>query len=112
MDTSPVQYSDTFDLKVAHFTSRAQPGQRIHFDIYDFTMTDSYLRGVQTNIEENCPVVAVFKDNEESVMKSLCDGRTRQRHVYTSSGHTIDVELVLRQSIATSTLFLIKYEGK
>ena len=75
-------------------------------------MTDSYLRGVQTNIEENCPVVAVFKDKEESVMKSLCDGRTRERHVYTSSGHTIDVELVLRESIATSTLFLIKYEGK
>ena len=94
------------------FRIRAQPGQRIRFDIYDFTMTDNYLRGVQTNIEENCPVVTLFTENGESTMKSLCDGRTRERHVYTSSGHTVDVELILRQSIDTSTLFLIKYKGK
>ena len=94
------------------FRITAQPGQRIRFDIYDFTLTDSYLRGVQTNVEENCPVVALFTENGESVMKSLCDERTRERHIYTSSAHTVDVDFVLRQSLATSSLFLVKCEGK
>ncbi len=81
--------------------------------MYDFGLMDSYLRGVQANVEQTCPVLVVFTDEQEFVTKSLCDDPSREKLVHQSAGHTVEVEfIVMEPDVSVIPLFFLEFKGE
>ncbi len=91
---------------------KVQPGQTITFSILDFGDI------AQTDV---CQVVAVIKEELETdpaVSRTVCAGKMREGHLYTSQGNMVEVRILQREDQGGGVSrededrqFLLHYKG-
>lgn len=96
-----------------------QPGQRIRIYLYDFSTWP--IHGFQNpggvagenNQGNECPIYAVFKDENGVDYLRICGERSRERLIYTSSGNHMYISIVnVSQHSTAGANFMLKYQGK
>ena len=76
----------------------------------------SFLPDLQNNQASSrndiCYEVATVKEGTVSRSITMCVGDDREKQVYISRGHIIELQIVNRRLLSSIGAFLIKYEGE
>ena len=93
---------------VAPWRIEAERGQIIELHLLDFSAAWNH---VQSAHGSDCPVYANIKEDGVTVGQVLCGGKGKERHVYTTVGHTVEIEIPLRSKDEEAKRFLIYFFG-
>ena len=89
---------------------QADPGQRLNFTLYDFSLYNRKSAIDDVTSDSVCMVYAIIKESTGS--ETICGGRSRVSHVFTSKTPTVEVRLVgNRKQTLDDAQFILKYEG-
>ena len=95
------------------------PGQRINVTLVDFVAVPSTNLTRQSSINfeqhnQHCQVIAVIKEKTPVRSVTICGGGVeRERTVYISESHSIEVRLMtISKSASEGGHYLIRYEGQ
>ncbi|ELU10134.1 hypothetical protein CAPTEDRAFT_187300 [Capitella teleta] len=89
---------------------RVLPGQKVNVTLFDFG-TELLSPGPQTGV---CLVYATIKESVGSNSKTICGGKARENHVYTSLTNQIDIRLIVPQKSENDEeeiQFILRYEA-
>ena len=90
---------------------RGQPGQKVNLTLIDFSR-DNYHHGNTEQGRQKCGTVyATIRERALQQSETVCAGAERERHVYTSFGHEVELRIVGKEQ-RTPKQFLFKYQGK
>ena len=86
---------------------KAKPGQKINMTFIDF----NWKVRSRSDASENCPVrYGYIVDVETNDIVHLCGDLTRERHLYTSKGHYVQV--LIHKDVLDKDNFLIGFKGE
>ncbi len=103
--------SNYFGTSKCPFTVKVQPGQRIYFEIQDFTLKDNAITISPSATGLTCAVSGIFTDSIIPREIDLCQGSYRQRDVFTSRTDSVTVYFELAKPNLEVPLFFLRYEG-
>nr|UCK81582.1 Gal-binding and CUB domains containing receptor 13 [Arenicola marina] len=83
----------------------ASPGQRIHVSLVDFGWTSRESGELQPSSQ--CDVYGYISERRLGMNNTLCGGRARDRHVYSSASNVIEIQLL--QTKGNPATFLLQY---
>ena len=96
---------------VAPWRVVGEPGQTIELHLIDFAASPSY-KAQHDDVERQCPVYATIREDGVTVGQTICGGRTKDRHIYTSVGNVLDIEIPLQQEDKKKRFYLINYKSE
>ncbi len=98
------------NIKKNPFSFQGEPGQRINFTLQDFAI---FARNQTKTVASivHCHVYVIFKevggrDEISGRSVTVCGGKQRTQHVYTSSSHEVEVRILGR-----NRNFIVNYTG-
>ena len=65
----------------------------------------------EENIDSFCDASVIISEGSASTSHTLCPGRTRKLHVYTSSTNTIELNIMKTQGGDSFPRFILEYQG-
>ena len=80
---------------------QAPPGQHINFTLHDF--------GRARGTSEVCHAYAILRETSPEQRLTVCNGRERRRHVYTSLSNTVEIRILGSNK---GRHFLLEYQSK
>ena len=84
-----------------------QPGQRVNITLFDFALAP------KRNEQGGCFRYAIIKETGGPQRGTpVCGGRNREKHVYTSTGHLVEIQIVSREVFSTNGQFILYYQGE
>ena len=83
---------------------QGQPGQRINFTLLDFATVPEG--------GEICHAYAILREKQPTRSITICGGTQRQKNVYTSISHQVEIRILRSQSNNKGRYFVIKYQSK
>ena len=90
-------------------------GQRINLTLLDFGLrprnhtATAMGQGSQHNL---CRVYATLRERSPGRSVTVCGGRQRERHVYTSDTNVVELRILHNQAANEPVYFLFRYRGK
>ena len=91
---------------------RTEPGRRVVIDLIDFGHGQSERTDFLSNGYDLCSVYAIVREPNTPNELTVCAGIERNKTVYTSVSHTIEVSILgERGSFSEIGYFILKYEG-
>lgn len=97
-----------------------EPGQHVNIYLLDFTLSNRYKTESsawdsegRSNLAqaEYCHVYAVVKESGPREF-TICAGNVRERLVYTSHTHQVEIHIIHQSASDESIAFMLKYEGE
>lgn len=91
--------------------SQVQPGQRISIYLYDFALRTN---GTALTTQENhkvCRVYATLREKTSIRSVTVCGGRERIQHVYSSTTDQVEMRILNSKTPHKPVYFMFKYEG-
>ena len=96
---------------VAPWRVVGEVGQTIELHLIDFAASPSY-KAQHDEVERHCPVYATIREDGVTLGQTICGGRTKDRHIYTSVDHVLDIEIPLQQDDKKKRFYLINYKSE
>lgn len=92
----------------------AQPGQRINITLHNFARYHSKNTGMASDQirPDACYEFASVKEGKPHKNIVGCVGENRQTHVYTSSGNSVEINVLDRIISSEAVQFMIEYSGE
>ena len=58
-----------------------------------------------------CSAYAIVRERDGGRSTTICGGSQRERHIYLSHGHAVEIRIIHSQNRDNEKHFVIKYEG-
>ena len=91
---------------------QAEHGQQINITLIDFARSAPTKTNSASNDYDICHVYAVIRERSRPKGLTVCGGQERERHIYTSVGHAVEIRVLGTSTDKDPPYFLLKYEGK
>ena len=94
----------------APWVIKAQQGQRINITLYDFALSSN-----QTTSQDPssvCRVYATLRELSSTRSVTVCGGKQRVRHVYTSATEQVQLRILNSKTPSTRIYSVFQYTGK
>ena len=87
----------------------AQAGQKINITLLDFSDKSKLTRN--TWVPNTCNRFGVIKEDAAPSDTPICKGQERERHLYTSVSHSVEIHVVSPEVLTQAGQFLLYYQG-
>ena len=90
----------------------AAKGQTIEVYLTDFSVSYQMKEKDVNNVDSHCPVYATIREEGVTVGQTICGEKKKERHLYTSVGNTVEIEIPLQQSDDRKKYYVLHYKSK
>ncbi len=97
---------------IAPWRVMAAKGQTIEIHLIDFSVSHRLNKDNSNNVDSHCPVYATIKEEGVTVGQTICGGKGKERHLYTSIGNTVEIEMPLQQTEEKKRYYILHYKSK
>ena len=104
-----------YGSEICPWVINVQPGQRINITLFDFSVPIKYRNPNEINDvlhTTRCHKYAVITESGVTGRRPVCSTHRREKHVYTSEGHMVEIQMMDFKTEQTLPYYLLKYQGE